>query len=141
MKTVLLALGLILCASSVQAQTHPCDQPDLSTQGQQQSASSVPFSWQVCMKPAENPQAIIVVVNGTPRSPTPLVAGTTTTPNAEGYVPYVATLTLPKGSYQIDTRMQYRDIDGSLKEGPLHTPFALGVADPIVPSATKNVKK
>jgi len=142
MKSLLLALGLILVASSVGAQTHPCDQPDLSTQGQQQSTSITAFQWQVCAKPAENPEGIIIVVNGTPRPSIPLVAGTTTTPNAAGYVPYVATLQLPKGNYQVDTKVFNRDPAGLIQEGPLHGPFVFVVVDPNpVPSATKNVKK
>jgi hypothetical protein len=151
MKIKLIVIGLaavitaMLVSTPVQTQgTHPCDLPVLTSAT---VAKGVTFVWNVCLPPPgqpNSPDGIVVYVNGVARPDLALTPGSTTTPNAAGQVPYLASLNLTNAAtYTVETTGFNVDPNRvpTRGESPKSTPFALGVVDVRpVPPAPKNTQ-
>ncbi len=145
MRKLVITLAFILIAASANAQTHPCDKPDLSTLPRQNSLVGTPFVFNVCIDVADNPTGIVVYVNGVRNAPIGLTPGGTTIPNAVGLVPYLVSLNLAKGNYSITASVTNLAVGGATQEGAQHSPFGLDFVDPIItiplPKAPKPVSR
>lgn len=117
----LVFLAFLLSALPASAQTHPCDQPQLS--GTVNITGSF-YNFTVCAPLSEGIDGIYLYVNGVRQDlGTVLAQGL---PNAAGKVAYfVSASSLPNGTSTIRTSTYTTTTTGVKQEGPLSVPFDL----------------
>ncbi len=138
MKAFIIALALLGCAASVQAQTSPCDVPQVLSFTL--TKNDIP-KFQAC-QPLQDPvtpsqtlriDGAVVKVNGVDRPDYAPAVLMTPTPNAVGLVQWQVTAPGPfaKGNYTVTFRFfNVNSVTGARQEGPEAGPFDLSVVDP-----------
>lgn len=133
-----LALGLLLIGSLAEAQTHPCD---IAAPASQTVSSSAVHRVQFCARPADNPEALTVYVNGTASDLRPLTV--VQAPNPSGLALYEGPrdLQFQRGSYVVQVSIWNTPFPGSaVQESGKSNPLSLGVVDEQPPPSTPLLK-
>jgi hypothetical protein len=120
MKPLGLALGLLLLGTTAQAQTNACDTASLSGNVNVPSAT---FLFVACPVAAEQPDGIVLELNGVKSYVTMAASGAA---NAAGKAPYNVSVTLSgRGSHTVRTAAFTLTSTGTRLEGPFSVPFVL----------------
>ncbi len=131
--TKYVVMALVVLAPAIAAgQTHPCDEnppPQATIQ------SGAPHVVQFCGRQADNPEAMVALLDGTPFDLLPIVARTG--PSTTGLVLYESGpsfIQVPKGSHTISVALYNRNVStGQLQVGPFSDPLAFSAADEALP--------
>jgi hypothetical protein len=136
------AVVCLALTGEVEAQTHPCDQPALTTQTVTTGAQ---HRVQFCAKPADAPEAFTIYTNGTAsdlRALTLVVA-----PNALGYALYQGPqdLQFAAGAVVIEVTLWNREYAGgpsqeSARSAPLSLTGVVGTPVPAAPVGLRVVR-
>lgn len=132
-----LTLVLLALPAIVQAQTHPCDQPEV-TSGRQ--LENTPLTLSTCVLQADAVQALVLYRNGTPQNLT-AVSSCSAGPNAQGKVCIQSIVgTFARGSYTLEVAAVNMSVavDGkpaTSQVGAKSAPFDLQVVGAISPPA------
>lgn len=133
MKTFVTALFLLLVSSVASAQTNECNTPALSGNV---TVTSATFAFVACAVAAEEPDGVMVELNGVKSYVTKAPDGT---PNSSGRVPFYVSVSLSgKGNHTVRTAPFTLTSTGVRQEGPLSGPFVLVFEKAAPATATTN---
>jgi hypothetical protein len=121
------AFGTRSFATTVAAQTHPCDQPAPATVT---IVSGAPHKVQLCLPQTAAAEAILAVIDATPFDLLPITAKTA--PSTTGQVLYEsgAFLQVAKGSHTLTVRAYNRNqLTGQMQLGDPSPPFSFAAVD------------
>ena len=132
MKKIFFILGMLLIASSAQAQ-HTCDKPQLSGNI---IVSNTTFLFAACHPLTEDADGIVIELDGVKTAVAVSPAGA---PNATGKVAYNIQVIIPaNGNHTVRTAAYTLSPTGVRQDGPLSNPFVLVFAKPTPVTATTN---
>lgn len=119
-------------------QAHPCDALTITSAT---ILSGAPQTLGFCAPQTANTDAVTVYVDGVGRLLSPLTI-VSPTPNAAGQLYYEMSIgQFARGSYVLTVSGWNKTAEGVPQEGPQTGPFALSVADPVVPPPAPLIKK